>query len=348
MTILPFEKVWKPLKYPNVKYDKYEVSNIGEVRYEHSKVIISPYVSTNGNIYIALENITGIMQMFMLSNIIACSFDIIPDESLVDKTMKIRFKNDDPTDIRPDNVEWIEDLEEWQDLSVLGFNPNLWKISSHGNIYGCRYKKMLKLRIAWKSSKYLRIGGLAKGDIHGIELPVHRLVASAFVSNPDPDNYVFVNHIDGNPLNNHYLNLEWVSPSLNNKHAVYLGLVDFAKGERSSSAKLTEDMVRNICSLLIKYDGKINDVSRETNVNSYAIRAIRNGISWKDISTEYFDNRYFIHKTPTISNDDSILVQNTLKANDMNVNRTLQILSNIRNITKSQIAYIKRKMMNKI
>lgn len=38
---------------------------------------------------------------------------------------------------------------------------------------------------------------------------IHRLVASFFVPNPDkkPD----VNHIDGNPDNPHYSNLEWVT-----------------------------------------------------------------------------------------------------------------------------------------
>ncbi len=46
---------------------------------------------------------------------------------------------------------------------------------------------------------------------------VHRLVAEHFIS-PCPEPGMVVNHIDGNPFNNHVSNLEWVTVSENNKH----------------------------------------------------------------------------------------------------------------------------------
>lgn len=51
---------------------------------------------------------------------------------------------------------------------------------------------------------------------------IHRLLALTFI--PNPENKPQVNHIDGNKLNNHLDNLEWVTASENGMHAYMVGL----------------------------------------------------------------------------------------------------------------------------
>lgn len=53
-----------------------------------------------------------------------------------------------------------------------------------------------------------------------VSISVHRLVALAWVENPDPKNNTVVNHLDGNKTNNVYYNLEWTNTLGNNIHAI--------------------------------------------------------------------------------------------------------------------------------
>lgn len=64
---------------------------------------------------------------------------------------------------------------------------------------------------------------------------VHRLVAKAFVDNPDELNVV--NHIDGNKTNNYYKNLEWCTSAQNNKHSWDMGLNHNTIKQRESAKK---------------------------------------------------------------------------------------------------------------
>lgn len=64
---------------------------------------------------------------------------------------------------------------------------------------------------------------------------VHRLVAKAFI--PNPNNLPQINHKDGNKLNNCISNLEWCTNLYNQQHAWKNGLhkPTWKKGERRNS-----------------------------------------------------------------------------------------------------------------
>ena len=94
-------------------------------------------------------------------------------------------------------------------------------------------------------------------------LLVHRIVATAFI--PNPDNLPEVNHKDGNKQNNNVSNLEWVTASENQKHAYKTGLKS-AKGIKNGARKLTETDVKEIRNHYVK--GKHG----EYNTNGLAVK----------------------------------------------------------------------------
>lgn len=109
-----------------------------------------------------------------------------------------------------------------QDGRVFSY-PRNW-ISSGG---AKRSHNGIWLKLHQDNRGYLHVR-LRKDNRHKNFL-VSRLVAQAFI--PNPLNLPQVNHIDGNKLNNHVLNLEWCTNGENQKHAYSLGLRKRLTGE---------------------------------------------------------------------------------------------------------------------
>lgn len=92
--------------------------------------------------------------------------------------------------------------------------------SNHKNRFDIK-KKPKKISLATSSAGYFHLG--ITNGVTTKYPTLHRLLALAFIENPDPENFTYVNHIDGNKKNNRLDNLEWVTPSRNVRHAYEIG-----------------------------------------------------------------------------------------------------------------------------
>ena len=119
--------------------------------------------------------------------------------------------------------------EVWKEISHKKFSTDKYLISSHGRVMTKRTKKIRttnSLRGGYKSTTLKGID--ENGNKYQKALKIHQLVARAFIPNDDPKK-IYVNHKDGNKLNNHVDNLEWITPSENVKHSIRTGLATVTK-----------------------------------------------------------------------------------------------------------------------
>jgi hypothetical protein len=130
--------------------------------------------------------------------------------------------------------------------------PEIWKpiigherdyeVSSHGRVrrisYCCASPEG---RILSQYSGHGYLNHTLCSDGKETRYRSHVLVARAFV--PNPDGKPQVNHKDGVKANNYYENLEWVTASENQQHAVAAGLHMKLPGESNAMAMLTAAQV---------------------------------------------------------------------------------------------------------
>jgi hypothetical protein len=119
--------------------------------------------------------------------------------------------------------------EVWRD--IVGYE-RLYQVSNWGRVKSLprngtiKEERILKPRVTKNGYLYVhfRNGNISK------YVKIHRLVAEAFI--PNPENKPQVNHINGNKLDNRVDNLEWNTASENTMHAFKLGLFTITRDSK--------------------------------------------------------------------------------------------------------------------
>lgn len=161
--------------------------------------------------------------------------------------------------------------EIWRDIA--GYD-GFYQVSNFGRVKSFWHKTLRITKGTVDIRGYLRVGLYRNGKSKYAY--VHRLVALAFIDNPE--NKPQVNHINGDKSDNRVENLEWCTPSENHYHAVAWGLRK--SGENNSRAKLTNEQARYVRD---NPDGLTQwELADKFGVSKAAISQIERGITYAD------------------------------------------------------------------
>lgn len=162
--------------------------------------------------------------------------------------------------------------ETWKNIKGFG---KLYQVSSNGEIRSFTSKNKGNKVKGWvQNTGYLTI------CLKNKKYSVHRLVAEAFI--PNPNNYPIINHKDGNKLNNKVDNLEWCTYKHNYEEAIRLGLMkqNFPlKNNKTKAKKINQYDLQNTyiktfeCSVEAAMELKENGIK----VNARNIRSVCSG-----------------------------------------------------------------------
>ena len=151
--------------------------------------------------------------------------------------------------------------EIWKD--VKGYEGQ-YKVSNLGNVKSLKYlhhNKEALLKGGIKKTGYRQV--ILSKNYKNKYVNVHRLVAEAFI--PNPNNYKEINHIDENKLNNNVSNLEWCTQKENQEHAYRIGLQKPISTEKNKYSKKIKqyDLDNNY----LKTYNAVREAARINNIN---------------------------------------------------------------------------------
>lgn len=157
---------------------------------------------------------------------------------------------------------------------IPGYHGKYW-VTESGDVYSIAWAKLKKKVIQINNQGYASV------MLAGNRRLVHRLVAQAFI--PNPDNKSDVNHIDADTMNNHVSNLEWNTRTENMAHATRLGLFNpSANAYKNKKIKLSDDKVAIIKRRLLDGESGVL-LAKEYGVAHGRIYDIKHGRAWPHV-----------------------------------------------------------------
>ena len=172
-------------------------------------------------------------------------------------------------------------METWRDIE--GYE-GIYQVSDLGNVRSLDRELADGRKLKGKPRKsVLDKDGYPRVSLHKNgkqrNFLIHRLVAQAFI--PNPDNKPEVNHTQGVKTDNRVSELEWCTSKENTEHAMKTGLLSLA-GEGNVHAKLTEEDVQHIRWLAAE-GVKQSVLAREGGMVQSSISAIVTGRRWSHV-----------------------------------------------------------------
>ena len=169
-------------------------------------------------------------------------------------------------------------MEEFRD--IIGYEGK-YQVSNLGRIKSLNYNRTGKeqiLKLGKNKGGYLQIHFFKDGKLQNYS--VHRLVASAFI--PNPNNYKEVNHKDENKTNNCTENLEWISHIDNMNY----GTRNERAGKAQKGKILSEETQRKISENHADFKGENHPMYGKRgsdSPNSRAVHCIELNKTWSCI-----------------------------------------------------------------
>lgn len=153
----------------------------------------------------------------------------------------------------------------------------------HLKVFETKPRKNKKKKRNKKKQGYLYVKLWIDGKTKAAFL--HRLVAQAYI--PNPDNKPEVNHKNANKHDNYVNNLEWVTSKENKTHARKHKLTDYVKGEDMGRAKYKNSEIEYACQLLSENKYTVSKISEMCKVDVDTLYNIRSKGIYYEISSKY-------------------------------------------------------------